>query len=102
MVTCSGSEEAETEWFAIKPKAASPMAATSKCAGAKRRMGSLKRINGQTAEQLGIEVGGFLRHHLAGEGDVAHLRGANRIHEKSKIGRFGIAQTCDRFGRIAV
>src|SRR5260370_35351166 len=42
-------------------------------------------IDGQSAEQLGVEVGGFLRHHFAGQGNVADLGHAARIHQESDI-----------------
>src|ERR1039458_886776 len=46
----------------------------------------IERIDGQSAEELGVEVGGFLGHDLAGEGDVADLLHAARIHQESDIG----------------
>src|SRR5882724_274652 len=45
----------------------------------------VERIDGKSAEEFGIEVGGFLWHDLAGEGDVADLRHAARIHQESDI-----------------
>src|ERR1700682_4970213 len=44
-----------------------------------------ERIDGQSAEQLGIEVGGFLGHDLASEGNITDLRDAARIHQESDV-----------------
>src|SRR5215471_6088287 len=49
----------------------------------------VQRINRQTAEELGIEISGLLRHHLAREGDVAHLFCAYRVHQECDIGVTG-------------
>ena len=43
-------------------------------------------IDRQSAEQLGVEVGGFLGHDFAGEGNVADLRHAAGIHQESDVG----------------
>src|ERR1039458_840282 len=42
----------------------------------------IERINSQSAEQLGVEVGGFLGHDFAGQGNVTHLRDAAGIDQK--------------------
>src|SRR5580693_7884663 len=47
---------------------------------------SFERISSEPAEQLGIEVGGLLRHYLTGKGDIAHLFEVHRIHEECHIG----------------
>src|SRR5690348_14003320 len=50
-----------------------------KSAGMSRRQaenptrGLVQRIDGESAEELGVEVGGFLRHDLAGEGHLAQF-----------------------------
>src|ERR1017187_10838488 len=46
----------------------------------------------QSAEKLGVEVGGFLGHDFPGEGDVADLRHAARIHQENNIGATGRLQ----------
>ena len=45
----------------------------------------LQRIDGESAEQLGKEIGGFLRQHFATEGDVAHLLHAHGIHQERDV-----------------
>ncbi len=45
-----------------------------------------QRIDGQAAEQLGIEVRRLLREHFAGKSDVPNLRHSRRIHKKRQIG----------------
>src|ERR1700730_13706677 len=47
----------------------------------------VQRIGGQPTEQLGVKIGGLLRHHLTGEGYVAYLRHRTWIHQKCNIGR---------------
>src|SRR5258706_1307467 len=42
-------------------------------------------IDGESAEEFGIEVGGFLGHDLAREGDVTDLRHPTGIHQESDI-----------------
>src|ERR1700758_3920570 len=46
----------------------------------------IQRINGQAAQQLGIEIRRLLRQDLTGKCNVAHLFHANRVHEKGDIG----------------
>ena len=38
-----------------------------------RNAASVQRIDGKTAEEFGEEVGGLLRHDVAGKGDFAEL-----------------------------
>src|SRR6185312_8721802 len=45
----------------------------------------LQCINCQTAQQLGIEVSGFLRQHLAAESDIANLLNLGRIHQECDV-----------------
>src|SRR5581483_898930 len=45
----------------------------------------VQRIDGQAAEQLGIEVSGFLRHHLSGKGHFFQLLHRDRICEKRHV-----------------
>ena len=61
----------------------------------------IEGINRQSAEQLGIEVGGFLRHDFAGEGDVANLRDAAGIHQENDIGRRAALQVREGLSGIA-
>src|ERR1035437_10125849 len=45
----------------------------------------IQRINGQSAEQLGEEIGGFLRHYVAGKGHLPELLHGNRVGEKGDV-----------------
>src|ERR1700756_252469 len=68
------------------------------CPGPKRSSGSserftqprpgelIQRINRETAEKFGEEVGGLLRQHLAGKGDFPELIERDRIHQESRTG----------------
>lgn len=42
-------------------------------------------VNRQSAEQFGIEIGGFLRQHLTRKRDVANLLHAHWIHEERDV-----------------
>src|SRR5262245_33558340 len=44
-----------------------------------------QRIDSETAQELGIEVSGFLRQDITGEGDVAHLLDPGGVHEKGDV-----------------
>src|SRR5690242_16142716 len=46
----------------------------------------LQRINSETAQQLRIEVGRFLRQYATGERDIADLIHAHRVHEEGEVG----------------
>src|SRR5579871_4914088 len=45
----------------------------------------LQRINCQTAQQLGIEVSGFLRQYLAAKSDIANLLDLRRVHQERDV-----------------
>src|SRR5208337_1357841 len=84
---------------AIRPVA---MASVRRCdddnlaASGNRGLGCvLQGINGEPAEQLGEEVGGFLRQHFAAEGDIADLFHACRVQQESCVG--AIANRIDGF-----
>ena len=61
---------------------------------------SIQRIDRQTAEQLGEEVGGLLRHHVAGKGHFLELLHRNRIGEEGYIG-LAAPHLIDGFSGIA-
>src|SRR5580693_3451991 len=46
----------------------------------------VESIDSQSAEQLRVEVGGFLGHDLARESNITHLRDSAGIHQESDIG----------------
>src|ERR1035441_2428628 len=46
---------------------------------------SLQRIDRETTQQLGVEIGGLLGQHFAGKGDVANLLHAHRIHQERDL-----------------
>ena len=46
--------------------------------------GSIQRIDCQPAQQLGIKVGRLLRHHIAGERDIAQLVERNGLDQEGK------------------
>src|ERR1700722_12624574 len=46
----------------------------------------IQRVHGQSTQQLGIEIGGLLRHHLAGKRYFLQLLQRNRIREEGNIG----------------
>src|SRR5215470_4715641 len=71
----------------------------SRSKAAIRRLLSLfEGINGQAAEELWVEIGGFLRQDFAGKSYVPHLLYSCRIHEE---GHVGIAHHFHRFISIA-
>src|SRR5215470_20374794 len=58
----------------------------SRSQAAIRRFPSLfEGINGQAAEELGIEISGFLRQDFAGKSYVPHLLHSYRIHEEGHV-----------------
>ena len=57
-------------------------------------------VDGEAAEQLGIEVGGFLRKDFASERDIANLTHAAGIHQKSHVGIAG-ADRAQGLGGVA-
>ena len=70
-------------------------------AGASPEWRSLvQRIDGQAAEQLGEEVGGFLGHHVAGKGDFPELLHGDGVGEESDVG-LAAAHLVDGFGGVA-
>ena len=52
-------------------------------------------VDGQAAEEFGVEVGGFLGQDFAGKCDVANLLHANWIHQEGGL-RFAAADLCQR------
>ena len=42
-------------------------------------------IGGESAEQLRVEIRGFLRHDFTGESDISHLLHRARIHQECQI-----------------
>ncbi len=46
----------------------------------------VQRIDGQAAEQFGEEVGGFLRHHVAGKGHFPELLHGDGVGEEGDVG----------------
>src|SRR5690348_133470 len=46
-------------------------------------------VDGEAAEELGVEVGGFLRHDFAGEGDVFELIEGDGLDQKGDVGFAG-------------
>src|SRR5580693_1255924 len=61
----------------------------------------IEGIDRQSAEELGVEVGGFLGHDFAGEGNVADLRDAAGIHQENNIGARAGFQVRQGLGGIA-
>ena len=47
-------------------------------------------VHGEAAQELGVEVGGFLGHHVAGEGDVAQLVEGDGLDEEGDVGFAGV------------
>ena len=47
-------------------------------------------IDGEAAEEFGVEVGGFLGHDFAGERDIAELIEGDGLDEESDVGVAGI------------
>ena len=60
----------------------------------------LQRINGEAAQQFGVEVGGFLGHHGSGKGDFAELFHGDGIGKKGNVG-FSALHLVDGFASIA-
>ena len=60
----------------------------------------IEPVSGQSAQQLGIEVGGFLRHHFSSQGDVPHLLHRAGIHHKCQI-RVALPDVQDCLGGLA-
>ena len=50
---------------------------------------SVEGVDGEAAEEFGIEVGGFLRHDFAGEGDVFELVEGDGFDEEGDVGFAG-------------
>lgn len=50
-------------------------------------------VDGEAAQEFGVEVGGFLRHDVAGEGDVAELVEGDGTDEEGDVGFAGFDQT---------
>ena len=59
----------------------------------------VKRIDGQAAEELGEEVGGLLRHHVAGEGYFPELLHGNWVGEEADV-CFASANLLYGFGSV--
>src|SRR6201981_979368 len=59
--------------------------------------GLVQGVDGKAAEEFGVKVGGFLGKHFSGEGDVADLGDAARIHEEGEV-RVAGAHRGDGFG----
>jgi len=62
--------------------------------------GLVEGIYGEAAEEFGVEVGGFLRHDLAGERDVLELVEGDRLDEEGDVGFAGVDQR-DGFAGLA-
>src|SRR5215469_3401409 len=62
--------------------------------------GLLLNIKGEAAQQLGIEIGGLLRQHLAAKGNTADLLDSCRVHQKSDVS--SLAHPGDGFEGIAL
>ena len=71
----------------------------SRSQAAIRRFPSLfEGINGQAAEELWIEISGFLRQDFAGKSYVPHLLYSYRIHEEGNVS-FALANHLHRLDR---
>ena len=46
-------------------------------------------VDGEAAEEFGVEVGGFLRHDFAGEGDIFELVEGDGLDEEGDVGFAG-------------
>jgi hypothetical protein len=62
--------------------------------------GLVQGVDGKAAEEFGVEVGGLLGKHFSGEGDVANLGDAARIHEEGEVRVTG-AHRGEGFGDVA-
>ena len=60
----------------------------------------VQRIGGQSTQQLGVEIGGLLRHYFPGKRDVANLRYWAWIHQECDI-RCSLANLGQRLGGVA-
>src|SRR5580658_6914092 len=47
---------------------------------------SIEGVDGEAAEELGVEVGGFLRHDFAGERDIAKLVEGDGFDQEGDVG----------------
>lgn len=63
--------------------------------------GLVEGIDRQSAEKLGVEVGGFLGHDFTGEGNIADLGYAARIHQENNVGTRAALQMRQGLGGIA-
>ena len=63
-------------------------------------MNLVEGVDGQAAEEFGVEVGGFLRHDFAGEGDVFQLVEGDGLDEEGDVGVAGFDQA-DGFAGVA-
>ena len=61
---------------------------------------SVEGVDGQAAEEFGVEVGGFLRHDFAREGDVFELVEGDGFDEEGDVGFAGFDEA-NRFGSFA-
>ena len=61
---------------------------------------SIKGIDGKAAQELGVEVGGLLGHHVSGKGDLAQLIERDGIHEEGNVGA-AFGDLLDRLAGIA-
>ena len=57
-------------------------------------------VDGEAAEEFGVEVGGFLRHDFAGEGDVLELVEGDGLDEEGDVGFAGFDER-DGFAGLA-
>ena len=55
-----------------------------------QRKNGLDAVHGDAAEELGVEVGGFLRHDFVGGGDLYHFFDVHGIQEEGDLGAAGI------------
>src|SRR5580698_11281774 len=60
----------------------------------------LQCIDGESTEQLGIEIGGLLRQYFSSEGNIANLLHAHRIHKEGHL-RYSRLHLRQRFGSLA-
>ena len=44
-------------------------------------------VDGDAAEQLGVEIGGLLGHDAAGKGDAGHVVDGRGIEQEARLGR---------------
>ena len=63
-------------------------------------LASIEGIDGEAAQELRVEVGGLLGHHVSGEGDLAELIERDGIHEEGDVGA-AFGDLLDGFAGVA-